>query len=283
MRVNGKRIPQTDSGFPEFEPLVEALCDGNDDAVERVCERFASYPYAQELGPIVRAVARATKRKVATVWGMFETDKNPLYAPAAPAVPTKKRLRVRDDEVEDIDDDDEYPADIFDDDDNYVLASSSAPPSPAKLNSISSSSSSSDEEAVAQPDMDRDTAIRAMHAIGSLLCGINQDDAQLRLHLTGLARRAADSAFPNVQAETHYGVSERARHLGIDMRGVSQSVVGKRALELFQQRYGGKLPAKRSVHEDSTGRTYMMNVYTDAQARHTLDRVLRGRLPMFGQ
>ncbi len=69
-------------------------------------------------------------------------------------------------------------------------------------------------------------------------------------------------------------VSQRAEELGIDPKSISASEVGKRAMELYRNRYNGAVPSQRIGHT-SSGRQYLMRQYNKSRAPHTLDIAIK--------
>jgi len=70
-----------------------------------------------------------------------------------------------------------------------------------------------------------------------------------------------------------FGVSERAKQLGISLDGQSASVIGKQAAALYREQYGNADPPARWV--DDGREAYFMNVYDETTAPQTLDLVLQ--------
>lgn len=69
-----------------------------------------------------------------------------------------------------------------------------------------------------------------------------------------------------------YSVSQRARFLGISPGDFDKNLVGKRARELYLERFGGKEPSQRMI--DVGTKHVPANVYTDQEAKVTLDVAL---------
>lgn len=74
-------------------------------------------------------------------------------------------------------------------------------------------------------------------------------------------------------ANSGFGVSERAKQLGISLDGHSASAIGKRAAALYREQYDDADPPARWV--DDGREAYFMNVYDEATAPHTLDLALQ--------
>jgi len=271
MRVDGRVIPYTKDGFPEFIPLVEALCRGDANDVEQICDHFSTYPYVDDLHRIVREASNVTGRTRANLWKSIDMG---VDIPRTATHPKKRLTFLDEGDDEDGDDYVDYYAREEEEDDVENLSSSEESDEGSVYDDEGEHDRHLNDEE--QPfNMDRNTAIQTVHAMGTLLRGLGAEDAHARARITNLALRAVDCVFPEMPTRAQYGVSERARMLGIDLKDVSVYNVGKRALELFQNKNGGRRPSQRSVHDEEYDRTYMMNVYTDAQARDTLDVALR--------
>lgn len=78
---------------------------------------------------------------------------------------------------------------------------------------------------------------------------------------------------PEKTGDRLFGTSERARELGVDPASISVSDVGKRALELYKQRYPHHVPPQRSAR-NRQGHEFMMNLYTDTTTVFTLDKAI---------
>lgn len=82
------------------------------------------------------------------------------------------------------------------------------------------------------------------------------------------------TARPENSSERLLSVSQRIRELGKDPDTFNVSSIGKRALELYRQKYPGHSPPQR-VSTNNRGHEYLLNVYTPTICRHTVDRAVQ--------
>lgn len=85
---------------------------------------------------------------------------------------------------------------------------------------------------------------------------------------------AAPYNQPEIRDEELLSVSQRLRQLGLDPSDYSVSTIGKRALELYKERYPGCSPPQRLVANEQ-GHEYLMNVYTPRICAYTIDQAMR--------
>lgn len=76
---------------------------------------------------------------------------------------------------------------------------------------------------------------------------------------------------PETQGDALFGVSQRIDQLEAKIERGHHSVIGKRALELYKQMFPGHTPPQRVIRNEEHGKEYLMNLYTEETARHTLD------------
>jgi hypothetical protein len=70
-----------------------------------------------------------------------------------------------------------------------------------------------------------------------------------------------------------YSVAQRIEQLGLDADLYNTSELGKRALQLYKERWPGCLPPQRVV-VNKHGHEYLMNVYTLSVCRETVDKAI---------
>ena len=117
-------------------------------------------------------------------------------------------------------------------------------------------------------------AVRGTAACEAAIRPLLMRAVELRAGAIGLTR----SVSPNGSAKgPTYTASSRAEHLGIDISSLGVAgpqLIGKRALELFQEQYG-RDPDRRWITLASSGKPCHVCHYTESQAQHTLDVALR--------
>jgi hypothetical protein len=119
--------------------------------------------------------------------------------------------------------------------------------------------------------------VQAFSAALSAVQGSAECVSVIRPLLMAAVERFGTSLHLSASSEQQQGfsVSQRADHLGIDVRG-SPSAIGKRAAELYHERYGRMPPRRWATLANGKGcRVYY---YNEAEALATLDVALRESL-----
>lgn len=115
--------------------------------------------------------------------------------------------------------------------------------------------------------------IEALKAIVGFIGILKPQESLLRVHLQNVALRCVRSFAP---IECTYGISERARHLGLDLPVNQQYRMGRAVLAAYMEYYK-KRPQQR-VFLDDDNHQLMMNCYTVEECHQVVDPELISRL-----
>lgn len=112
--------------------------------------------------------------------------------------------------------------------------------------------------------------IAAIQAIASFMGTLLPNEKELRFYLQNAAVAHVNALSTNPPT---YGVSERARHLGVDIAHNMQFTVGREVLSAYMEYYK-KRPQQR-VFMTEDGKSVMMNCYTIAECHQVVDSTIR--------
>jgi hypothetical protein len=117
---------------------------------------------------------------------------------------------------------------------------------------------------------DESEHIAALQAIASFMGTLRPSERELRVYVQNVAMshvRALDTQPPT------YGISERARHLGIEIPRNMQFTIGRDVLSAYMNCYK-KRPQQR-VFLTESNESVLMNCYSIEECHQVVDQVLR--------